>query len=369
MIAGSTVKAGASAISIQGHLISVDAAASKIVVAGQSLAIPSLSADTKGRFVGSKADPSATSTPRHATQVVEPLDFININGQAITRGGGSITMSKTPVGFNSDGNLVVGTSTVHNFDQPSSQDQLPPVITVGIITLTLGGGANHVKGSMGGDAPTSKHRHAITESGITMSYIDGSSRAESLTIVSSQASVTTNKATAQQASTLFPPSDIAINGMTLAVDDGSPTTVAGLPVSLATNGLLVIGASTIVPRSSQLSPDKADIVTINDQSYTVSPGLPEVVIITGTMTDSDTSPTGIGSPSTTCRPKDNTAEFKFDNSALTVEPTSISLQSSGEIRGSATSTSGTAAASLIPGKKIPIVLFLILLFSSYFIMT
>ncbi|KAG7002044.1 hypothetical protein G7Y79_00029g063400 [Physcia stellaris] len=337
MIAGSTVKAGATAIPIQGHQISVDSATSRIFIDGETLAIPSLPADTRSRVVGSQANPSARSTTRHATQV-EPSNVIYIDGKTITRGGESVTISKTPVGFNSNGDLVVGTSTIRDFDRHSSQDQLP-LITVGSLTLTKGG-ANQAKDSTG-DAPTSIGRHATTESGTTMSYVDGS-LLPGETITAAGHSLT------------IPLNGIAINGTTLSLD-GSPITIAGIPVSLGTDGL-VIGTSTI-PRSS-LSPN-ADL-TISGQPYTVSP-LPDVIVIAATtVSDIPTGTTRLASVST--RGQKDTTGFKFDGAP---EPTSTftgptdGSTAAERASGLATSTNGT------PGLSVPLkipALLLILLF-------
>lgn len=336
MIAGSTVKAGATAIPIQGHQVSVDSTASNIFIDGETLAIPSLSADTRIRVVGSQANPSAISTTRHATQV-EPSNVIHINGKTITRGGESVTISKTPVGFNSNGDLVVGTSTIREFDRHSSQGQLP-LITVGSLTLTKGG-TNQAKVSTGG-APTSIGRHATTESGTTMSYVDGNLLSGDTITAASQA-------------LRVPPSDIAINGTTLSLDE-SPITIAGIPVSLGTDGL-VIGTSTIPRSSLTLNAD----ITISGQSYVVSE-LSNVITVAGTIvSDRPSGTTGLGSVSTR-RVKD-TIEFGFDGA-----PESTST-STGPAHGSAsferasglpTSTSGTPAI-LLPIKMPKVLMFLL----------
>lgn len=138
------MKPGATALSIQGHRISIDPAASKLFLDGQTLVLPSLFAGTA----------SISSVAKHITHADSSQGVYIINGQTPTPGGGEAAIiSGTPVGFDADGDLVIGTSVVGGFhDEKHSflDHQHPSLLTLGSLTLTIGVADQ----GDGGDAPT-----------------------------------------------------------------------------------------------------------------------------------------------------------------------------------------------------------------------
>ncbi|CAF9940446.1 MAG: hypothetical protein HETSPECPRED_002416 [Heterodermia speciosa] len=155
IIAGSTLKADATALPIQGHRISIDPAASKLIVDGQTLVIPSLLAEAMSGVAASQANPYVKSIIGSVAQADSPHGTYIINGQAITRGGESVTVSGTPVRFDGDENLVIGTSIIRGFQKPSFLDRHPN-LTVGSLTLTIGVASQGEDYTRNAPAPTSR---------------------------------------------------------------------------------------------------------------------------------------------------------------------------------------------------------------------
>ena len=137
VIAGSTLKAGATALPIQGHMVSVDPAASKLIVDDQTLVIPTLPAEAKSGVTASQAHPSSSRFTSNMAQASSPQPRFIINGQAITRGGESATFSGISVGLDADENLIIGTSTIQGDQSPSFLHR-HGTLTVGSLTLTIG---------------------------------------------------------------------------------------------------------------------------------------------------------------------------------------------------------------------------------------
>ena len=124
--AGATVKAGAPAAQVLSHTISVDPEASSIVVDGQAFALPSLSSSATNN------DPATTAPPPpfvstingHVIQVIQSApNAILVDEQSIAQGV-STRISNTPVAFHSNGDLVIGTSTIPNI--VNSYSPTPP---------------------------------------------------------------------------------------------------------------------------------------------------------------------------------------------------------------------------------------------------
>ena len=137
MIADSTLKAGETALPIQGHRISVDPTAPKLIVDGQTMAIPFQLAEAKSEVTAPQTQSSVKSIGGNAAQVDSSLGNYIINGQAVTREGESATISGTPVGLDADGNLVFGTSIIRGLQKSSFLHQ-HPILTVGSLKLTIG---------------------------------------------------------------------------------------------------------------------------------------------------------------------------------------------------------------------------------------
>ena len=136
VIAKSTIGAGASAVPIHGHQISWSSAASNVVVDGQahSLFLPESSSS-----LPANNDPAATlfatTVDGHKIQAASSPGVMLIDGQSITRGKGPILVSSTWVALHSDGDLVIGTSTLQNFltSLPNSAQILATVLSNGVV--------------------------------------------------------------------------------------------------------------------------------------------------------------------------------------------------------------------------------------------
>ncbi|KAK3170204.1 hypothetical protein OEA41_009590 [Lepraria neglecta] len=129
--AGATVKAGAPAAQVLSHTMSVDPEASSIVVDGQAFALPSLSSSATNN------DPATTTPPPpfastingHVIQAIQSAHYaILVDEQSIAQGV-STRISNTPVAFHSNGDLVIGTSTIPNIVNSFSPTP-PPSLTV-----------------------------------------------------------------------------------------------------------------------------------------------------------------------------------------------------------------------------------------------
>ena len=137
LIAESALKMVATALPTQSHSFSVDSTALKLIADGQTLVIPSLLAEAKSGVAASQIHSLVTSIVRNGAQVDSLHETYIINEQAITRGDKSVTINGTPVGFDQDENLVIGTSIIRGFQEPSFLDR-HPILTVGSLTLTIG---------------------------------------------------------------------------------------------------------------------------------------------------------------------------------------------------------------------------------------
>ena len=155
IIAESTLKAGPTALPIQGHRISIDPTASKLIVDGQTLLMPSLLAEAMSGIAASQAYPYVKSILGSVAQAASPHGTYIVNGQAITRGGESATISGTPIGFDADENLVIGTSILEGFQKPSFLEG-HPILTAGGLTLTVGAAGQGEAYTRDAPAPTSQ---------------------------------------------------------------------------------------------------------------------------------------------------------------------------------------------------------------------
>ena len=123
VIAGSTIEAGASAVQIQGHQVSIGTAASSIVVDGTStIPLPADAPVSMNTVAGPTPSPTTTEAP----------DGVVIADTTLHAGQPAITVSGTPVALESFG-LIVGTSTI------SIQDSSGSALTHGVGGLIYSG--------------------------------------------------------------------------------------------------------------------------------------------------------------------------------------------------------------------------------------
>lgn len=196
--------------------------------------------------------PFMTTVDGHILQAASSTNGIVVDGQSLTRGGVSITVSGTPIALHSNGNLVLGTSTIQNV-LSSLATTSATVFTVGSQPITLSSNSLIAADiTLGVDNP-----------GVT---IDG-------TMVSLGDSALQINAADQPVTIL--PNGVAIAGVTLTAN--APAVIlAGTPMYLGADSL-VLGTSTI-PLPS-LPPTST--ITIAGQMYAISQ-LAKGVYVAGT---------------------------------------------------------------------------------------
>ena len=239
IVAGATVVAGAPASQVSGHQVSVDPLASNIIVDGQVHPLPppnSPSVDPGQNDPVEDPILSNTVIDGHIIQATQSLDTVVVDGQSIVRGANPIMASGTPVALRSNGDLILGTSTLQGFISSASAAPGKVVTTAGQIFSMLSNGAAI-------DGQTLSIGQVITASGTPISLgLDG------LVIASSTINLPAITAArvltaAGQAVTIGTNGGVIIAGTTL-VPNAPAINIAGTRMSLGPNGLIV-GTSTI----------------------------------------------------------------------------------------------------------------------------
>ena len=253
VIAGATLLAGAPASQISGDLVSVDPLASNIVVDGQAypLSAPNPSSSDPGQ--NDLVEHTVSSNPEQNDPVNDPIssntiidgriiqttqspDIIVIDGQQIVRGANPIMASGIPVALRSNGDLILGTSTLPGFIPTASAAPGKVITTAGQILTILSNGAAI-------DGQTLSIGQEITVSWTAISLgLDGLVIASS-TINLPAVSTAQVLTAAGQTMTIGANGGVIIAGTTL-VPNAPAVNIAGTRISLGPNGLIV-GASTI----------------------------------------------------------------------------------------------------------------------------
>ena len=284
VIAKSTIGAGASAVPIHGHQISWNSAASNVVVDGQAhpLFLPESSSS-----LPANNDPAATlfatTVDGHKIQATPSPSVMLIDGQSIMRGKGPILVSSTWVAMHSDGDLVIGTSTLQNFltSLPNSAQILA---AAGQATTVLSNGVV-VAGSV-----MTTNAKAVTVAG-TLSSLGTNSLVEGASMMPiSTPALAASITAAGQAVTVLANGDVIISVTTLTPDD-PVITIAGTPTSLGPQGL-VVGASTIALSSSQ----PTSSIKIGGQVFPMSLATNGTVVAGTTIQAGQLSITILGTP-------------------------------------------------------------------------
>ncbi|KAI9719263.1 MAG: hypothetical protein M1812_003593 [Candelaria pacifica] len=196
------------------------------------------------------APPIVTTILGHTVQAGTSSGVIIVDGQPVTQGGNSVSESGAPVALQSNGDLLIGSSTIPSFipvPNPTLGLANPaPVINIGGQSATvLSNGVAIAGNTLTPNAP------AVTVAGMPVSL-----GAQGLVIGSSTITLPTpsqalvSNAAGQPFTVL--PNGVAIAGTTL-IPQAPPITVGGTTISLGTNGL-VVGTSTIplgVPAAGQ----------------------------------------------------------------------------------------------------------------------
>ena len=239
VVAGATIVAGAPASQVSGHQISVDPVASNIVVDGQKYPLPPPNPSSSDPGQNDPVnDPVSSNTviDGHIIQATQSPDTIIVDGQSVVRGANPIMASGTPVALRSNGDLILGTSTLPGFILSASAAPGEVITTAGQIFTILSNGAAI-------DGQTLSTGQAITVSGTPISLgLDG------LVIASSTINLPAIPAAqvltaAGQTLTIGVNGGITIAGTTLVPNEPA-VNMAGTSISLGPNGL-VVGTSTI----------------------------------------------------------------------------------------------------------------------------
>lgn len=284
VVAGSTIAAGASAVQVQGHQVSMDPVASNVVVDGQAHALPTAaSLPPSPLYDDSILTPFSTTANGHNIEAVPTSGIVLVDGQSITRGAGSITVANTPVALHANGDLVLGTSTIQGV--LPSLTNLPMVFTAaGEAATVLSNGIAIAGTILAPNAP------AITVAGMSFSVGTNGLVVGTSTIPIPTPAPLAVYTAAGQAMSILANGDIIMSGTTL-VPNAPGITIAGTPISLGTNGL-VVGTSTVALPSS---PSTSSVV-IGGQTISVSLGTNEVAIAGTTLQLGQTAITISGTP-------------------------------------------------------------------------
>ena len=216
--------------------------------------------------------PIATTVQGHVIQAVSSSSGgILFDGQFIAPGAASTFVSGTPVALKTNGDLVLGSTTLQHFI-PTSLPPSDSTFKVGSQTLTLS--SNII---VGAGQTLKPNDPAISFDGTIVSLGQSEVRIGSSTIAlspepSSLPAIVVNAA--GQLLTLLP-SGVAIAGTTLT-SNAAAITVSGTRISLGVHGL-VVGSSTLnIP-----SPPPTPSITIANQIYAIS-RVADGLVIAGT---------------------------------------------------------------------------------------
>lgn len=331
LVGQSTIRAGDSAVQIAGHQVSIDPAASKIMIDGQEHTLPvaqnlasplpteavaagltyalastplsrlvvgsvtltpngpaatlsgtHLSLGSDAFIVGSStvayaghpelAPEPATTVDGHLVQAVPSSSgIVLVDGQRITMGGDTSSINASPIALHVNGDLVLGSSTIANFIPPSSAALY---FTIGSETLTLSKGQLVAAGKTlaPGDPGLKIHGTSISL-GSSALHIGAATIPVFVTTPETPNKIIT---AAGQLATL------SSNGVNIAGTMITPyapaITISGTPISLGGDGL-VVGTSTIalsLPSMPPLNP----VTMVAGQVLTL---LPTGVIVAGTV--------------------------------------------------------------------------------------
>lgn len=202
---------------------------------------------------------SNTKIGGHVVQAATSAKGVFVDGQYINLGGGSITLSGTPIVLQSNGDLLLGTSTVHNL-LLSLGSASTTVFTVGSQAITLS--SNNL---IAGGTTLKLNDPAVTVDGTTVSlgYSALQIGAETIPLGLNTKPIPTPALTIAGQPVQVLPDRIVIAGTTLT-SNAPAITLAGMPISFAGNSL-VVGVSTIpLP-----SPAPTSVITIAGQKYTI----------------------------------------------------------------------------------------------------
>ena len=296
VVAGATVVAGAPASQVSGHQVSVDPVASNIVVDGHVYPLPAPNPSSSDPGPTDPVDDPLSSNSGQNNPVNDPVssdpgqndpvndptssntvidgyiiqttqspDIIVVDGQQIVRGANPIMASGIPVTLRSNGDLILGTSTLPGFI-PTASAAPGKVITIAGRIFTILSNGVAVAGQ------TLSTGQGTTVSGTPVSLgLDGLVIAGStikLPVTPTAPVITTAGQTFRLLS-----NGVAVDGQTLSIGQG--ITVSGTPMSLGMDGLVIASSMINLPAVST-----AQLLTAAGQTITI--GANGGVIIAGT---------------------------------------------------------------------------------------
>ena len=246
-LAGSPVTAGGPEVTVSGVAVSLGSSGNLIVGGASGEATPTM------------VQPLPLFTVGSVTFTANPSGF-EIEGTTLSVGGPGVTIASTPVSINSQGALILGSSTI------ALQTPAPSILTsdgqtitfkqsdqvaVGGTTLTIGGPGISIGGepiSMGSDG-----------------LVIGSDT------ITPQVPTPTALTTDGQTFTFEPSGLVALDGTTLSIG-GPGTTVSGKAISVGIAGL-IIGSDTVSLPAPTLKDSTGPIILTTDgQTVTLKVG-------------------------------------------------------------------------------------------------
>lgn len=296
VVAGSTIRSGASAVQSKDHQVSLDPGAPNVIVDGQAHASSTTSPlpVAWGNSVPALTD-LFTTPYGHNIQAAPNPGVISVDGQSITGGANSVTIASIPSAPHSNEDLALGISTIRGSLPPSTTS--PQVFTAaGQAATVLPNGVAVAGTTIIPNAP------AVVVAGTSYSLgtnglIVGTSTMTYPTPAPSAIIIATGKATTPLAN------DHVIMSGSSSYAPGM--TIGETPVSLGTNSLAV-GTSTLALPSSPLTSS---------------------VVIVGEMLPSSLGTNVVAICSTT---------LQSIQTAITIPGTPVSLGTSGPATGSST---------------------------------
>jgi len=352
---GATVAAGAPAVQILGHTISVDPAASSIVIDGQSHALPVPNPHVNKNPAAATPPPFTTTIHGHNVQAVPSSpSAILVDGQYISLGGAT-TISNTPVVFHSNGDLAIGSSTINNI--ANNILPIPPPTSAPPLFITTNNGhsvqavpssssailvdGQHI--SLGGATIISNTPVALHSNG---DLILGTSTVNNIInniLPSSPPLRPPVVFTAAGRPATLLPNGVAVAGTTLT-RNAPAITVSGTCISHGTDGL-VIGTSTVALPSQ--APETVATITLAGQVFTYSAS-PVAIAGSNVVGGSSSIPTTNNGPSAT----QDVGGFIL--SGLNGVPASTGSAGPDSPQTNATSTAGGTKTSLGAASKVTV---------------
>ena len=278
VVAGQTLQAGSSAITISGSKISLAPSASAVVINGQTAAL------TPHSILATVAPPAITV----GGSTIKPTnsDEYVVAGQTL-KPGSAITVSGTPISLASGAlDVVIGSSTAHLKPQILALTTEAPVITMGAAQVTPVGPGEYIYGGQ-----TFEPGDMMTISGTIVSLAADDSFLE-----------------IGDSTSLLPKSDYALGTQTL--EPGHAITVSGTVISLASDDSFVkVGSSTETLHGQIVTQS-----TLAKETGLTTSGRHSVPdgFITGSLAQA--AATGSSSPSASASGKKNAGHRAYDGS-------------------------------------------------------